>query len=162
MGVVAIPDFAFATKTSRDILPVQVTFQDASFNVGRLPCWLQPCSRRPESLGVAMEDRLHQSLRSSYIPGFKNSGRSQTGGRTGSNAERGRTYGNCFCRFKPGSNSQGYGRYFSPERCKEQSPGFKAKPHWCKSPGNKIDFVIILDCRCRLTAVVRRQKEGDF
>ncbi|MGI5942332.1 MAG: homoserine kinase [Pelotomaculaceae bacterium] len=72
MGVVAIPDFAFATKTSRDILPVQVTFQDASFNVGRVALLVAALQQGDLSLlGVAMEDRLHQSLRSSYIPGFK-------------------------------------------------------------------------------------------
>lgn len=71
-GVVAIPDFAFATKTSRDILPVQVTFQDASFNVGRAALLVAALQQGDLSLlGVAMEDRLHQSLRSSYIPGFK-------------------------------------------------------------------------------------------
>ncbi len=71
-GVVAIPDFAFTTKTSREILPAQVTFQDASFNVGRVALLVAALQQGDLSLlGVAMEDRLHQSLRSSYIPGFK-------------------------------------------------------------------------------------------
>ncbi len=71
-GVVAIPDFAFTTKTSREILPTQVTFQDATFNVGRVALLVAALQQGDLSLlGVAMEDRLHQSLRSSYIPGFK-------------------------------------------------------------------------------------------
>jgi homoserine kinase len=71
-GVAAIPDFALVTKISRDMLPVQVTFQDASFNVGRVALLVTALQQGDLSLlGVAMEDRLHQSLRSSYIPGFK-------------------------------------------------------------------------------------------
>ena len=71
-GVVAIPDFAFTTKTSREILPTQVTFQDATFNGGRVALLVAALQQGDLSLlGVAMEDRLHQSLRSSYIPGFK-------------------------------------------------------------------------------------------
>ncbi|OPZ72659.1 MAG: Homoserine kinase [Firmicutes bacterium ADurb.Bin456] len=54
------------------MLPAQVTFQDASFNVGRVALLVTALQQGDLSLlGVAMEDRLHQSYRSSYIPGFK-------------------------------------------------------------------------------------------
>lgn len=71
-GVVAIPDFPMATKASREMLPSQVAFQDAAFNVGRAALLVAALQQGDLShLGVAMEDRLHQSMRSSMIPGFK-------------------------------------------------------------------------------------------
>lgn len=71
-GVVAVPDFPLATKASRDVLPAQVSFQDASFNVGRVALLVAALQQGDLSLlGVAMEDRLHQSFRSSLVPGFK-------------------------------------------------------------------------------------------
>lgn len=71
-GVVAVPDFSLTTKTSREILPTQVSFQDAVFNVGRVALLVAALQQGDLSLlGAAMEDRLHQSFRSSLIPGFK-------------------------------------------------------------------------------------------
>lgn len=71
-GVVAVPDFPLATKTSREILPSQVSFQDAAFNVGRAALLIAALQQGDLTLlGVAMEDRLHQSFRSSLVPGFK-------------------------------------------------------------------------------------------
>jgi len=71
-GVVAIPDFPLATKTSREILPAQVSFQDAVFNVGRVALLVAALQQGDLSLlGTAMEDRLHQAFRSSLVPGLK-------------------------------------------------------------------------------------------
>lgn len=71
-GVVAIPDFPLATKTSREILPAQVPFQDAVFNVGRVALLVAALQQGDLSLlGTAMEDRLHQAFRSSLVPGLK-------------------------------------------------------------------------------------------
>lgn len=70
--VVAIPDFPMFTKASRDMLPSQVSFQDAVFNVGRTALLVAALQQGDLSLlGAAMEDRIHQSMRSSIIPGFK-------------------------------------------------------------------------------------------
>lgn len=70
--VVAIPDFPMATKVSREMLPSQVPFQDAAFNIGRAALLVAALQQGDLSLlGAAMEDRLHQSMRSSMIPGFK-------------------------------------------------------------------------------------------
>jgi homoserine kinase len=70
--VVAIPDFPMSTKVSREMLPSQVAFQDAAFNVGRVALLVAALQQGDLSLmGAAMEDRLHQSMRSSMIPGFK-------------------------------------------------------------------------------------------
>ena len=71
-GVVAIPDFTLFTKTSREMLPNQVAYQDAAFNVGRVALLVAALQQEDLGLlGAAMEDRLHQSIRSSTIPGFK-------------------------------------------------------------------------------------------
>lgn len=71
-GVVAVPDFTLTTKISREALPTQVAFQDAAFNVGRVALLVAALQQGDLGfLGTAMEDRLHQSFRSSLIPGFK-------------------------------------------------------------------------------------------
>jgi len=71
-GVVAIPDFSLATKTSREILPQQVVFQDAVFNVGRAALLVAAFIQGDLSvLGTAMEDKLHQPFRSGMIPGMR-------------------------------------------------------------------------------------------
>ncbi len=71
-GVVAVPDFVLTTKTSREVIPSQVSFQDAVFNVGRAALLVAALQQGDLGLlSVAMEDRLHQSFRSSLIPGLK-------------------------------------------------------------------------------------------
>lgn len=71
-GVVAIPDFSLPTRTARDILPQQVSFQDAAFNVGRVALLIAALHQGDLTLlSTAMEDRLHQSCRAGMIPGFK-------------------------------------------------------------------------------------------
>ncbi|MDF9409195.1 homoserine kinase [Pelotomaculum isophthalicicum JI] len=70
--VVAVPDFILATKTSRDVLPSQVAFQDAIFNLGRVALLVAALQRGDFSLlGTAMEDHLHQPFRSVLVPGMK-------------------------------------------------------------------------------------------
>jgi homoserine kinase len=70
--VVAIPDYCLATRASREVLPNQVPFQDAVFNVGRVALLVAALQQGDLSLlGTAMEDRLHQVFRSALIPGLK-------------------------------------------------------------------------------------------
>lgn len=71
-AVVAIPEFNLATKTSREALPQQVSFQDAAFNLGRVALLVAALKEGDMGLlSIAMEDRLHQPYRSSLIPGMK-------------------------------------------------------------------------------------------
>ncbi|HOV78660.1 MAG TPA: homoserine kinase [Bacillota bacterium] len=71
-GVVAIPDYPLATKALREVLPAQVPFQDAVFNLGRVAMLVAALQQEDFTLlGAAMEDRLHQPYRSSLIPGLK-------------------------------------------------------------------------------------------
>lgn len=70
--VVAVPDFILATKTSRDVLPSQVPFQDAIFNLGRVALLVAALQRGDFALlGTAMEDHLHLPFRSVLVPGMK-------------------------------------------------------------------------------------------
>ncbi|WP_066640082.1 homoserine kinase [Desulfolucanica intricata] len=70
--VVAVPDFHLSTKLAREVLPQQVSFNDAVFNIGRVALLVAALQQGDLSmLGVAMEDRLHQGCRSGLIPGMK-------------------------------------------------------------------------------------------
>lgn len=70
--IVAVPDFQLSTKRAREVLPSQVTMQDAVFNVGHVALLVAAlCQGQLDKLGYAMEDRLHQSYRSALVPGMK-------------------------------------------------------------------------------------------
>ncbi|HZK18268.1 MAG TPA: homoserine kinase, partial [Clostridia bacterium] len=70
--IVAVPDFALSTRVAREILPQQVTLQDAVFNLSRTASLVAAMIKGDlSSLGYAMDDKLHQSFRSSLIPGMK-------------------------------------------------------------------------------------------
>ena len=69
--VVLIPDFPLSTAQAREVLPRQVDFQDAVFNVSRGALVLSALgSGDLDLLGRAMDDRLHQPYRRSLIPGI--------------------------------------------------------------------------------------------
>jgi homoserine kinase len=70
--IVGIPDYPLATKKSREVLPQQVSLQDAVFNLGRLALLVAALHQGDLSLlATAMEDRLHQPYRAPLIPGMK-------------------------------------------------------------------------------------------
>lgn len=68
---VMIPDYFVATKKSREVLPENVPFKDAVYNVSRASM-LQAAliSGDTAALRKAVGDRLHQQYRKSYIDGF--------------------------------------------------------------------------------------------
>ncbi|MBP2656621.1 MAG: Homoserine kinase [Firmicutes bacterium] len=69
--VVAIPDFTLSTRAARQVLPQEVLFQDAIFNVSRSALLIAAlCEGRTEFLKYALEDRLHQPYRQKLIPGM--------------------------------------------------------------------------------------------
>lgn len=71
LATVAIPEFALATKRARQVLPKQVSFQDALFNVNRVSLVVTALlSRNYDLLSEVMEDKLHQPYRSELIPGM--------------------------------------------------------------------------------------------
>lgn len=70
-GVVAVPDYTVSTDEARRLLPAQVPFADAVFNVTRTALLIAALSGgRPDLLRDATQDRLHQPYRERLIPGF--------------------------------------------------------------------------------------------
>jgi homoserine kinase len=70
--VVSIPDFTLSTRTSREALPQQVPFADATFNLGRVALLIAALySGDINQFGTAMEDRIHQPYRTALVPGMK-------------------------------------------------------------------------------------------
>ncbi|HYM69836.1 MAG TPA: homoserine kinase [bacterium] len=69
--VAAVPDFAVSTSEARRLLPSRVPFDDAVFNVTRTALLVAALSGgRPDLLGDATEDRLHQPYRAALVPGL--------------------------------------------------------------------------------------------
>jgi homoserine kinase len=71
-AVVVIPSLEMATKRAREVLPKQVPFQDAVFNLGRLALLLAGLATdRLDLLAAGSEDRLHQPYRAGLLPGME-------------------------------------------------------------------------------------------
>ncbi|KXS41294.1 homoserine kinase [Candidatus Frackibacter sp. WG12] len=70
--VVGIPDFKLSTTEAREVLPAQVTFNDAIFNCSRIALLIGALmSKDYELLATCFEDRLHQSYRQDLVPGME-------------------------------------------------------------------------------------------
>lgn len=70
--VVIIPDFQLTTEKSRSVLPGQVPFSDAAFNLGRIGLVMEGFLKEDISLlGRVMEDRIHEPYRRELVPGLK-------------------------------------------------------------------------------------------
>ena len=66
-----IPDFRLSTEKSRGVLPKQLDYKDAVFNVSRVALLISALSNnRFDLLKAACEDKLHQNYRGSLIEGF--------------------------------------------------------------------------------------------
>jgi homoserine kinase len=71
-AVVVIPDLTLPTKRAREVLPTQVPFADAVFNLTRLALLLTGlATNRPDLLAPGTEDRLHQPYRAVLLPGME-------------------------------------------------------------------------------------------
>lgn len=69
---VLIPEHErLATDDARRTLPRQVRLTDAAFNAGRTALAVLALTERPELLGEALEDRLHQNRRLPLVPGAR-------------------------------------------------------------------------------------------
>lgn len=62
------PDFTMSTSVARGLAPLQVTREDAVFNVSRSALLIAALTQSPELLMAATEDKLHQSYRASAMP----------------------------------------------------------------------------------------------
>lgn len=70
--VVAVPNFPLTTSAARQVLPNQVAYQDAVFNVSRSALLIGSlCSGDYRYLSSALEDKLHQPYRKPLIKGVE-------------------------------------------------------------------------------------------
>lgn len=68
VALVAIPDVKLATALARGLLPAQLPHAAAAANSGRSALLIHALTAAPELLGVATEDRLHESFRAPAMP----------------------------------------------------------------------------------------------
>jgi homoserine kinase len=68
VALVAIPDVKLATALARGLLPEQLPHAAAAANSGRAALLIHALTAAPELLGVATEDRLHESFRAPAMP----------------------------------------------------------------------------------------------
>lgn len=73
--MVFIPDTELETKAARDVLPQQVSRQDAVYNVSRLGLLVAALGsgvwqENPQLLKIALQDKLHQPYRAPLMPAF--------------------------------------------------------------------------------------------
>ncbi len=69
--VVAIPDFELSTQQARSVLPPQISYHDAIFNLSHMGLLVRGlASNNPQWLKVALQDKLHQPYRQSLIRGY--------------------------------------------------------------------------------------------
>ncbi|TJY41429.1 homoserine kinase [Cohnella pontilimi] len=69
--LVAIPEFELPTREARNVLPRQVSMEDAVFNLSHSSLLTAAlASGRLDLLAFAMRDRLHQPYRSPLVPGM--------------------------------------------------------------------------------------------
>ncbi len=66
--VVCIPPTEVSTRAARRLLPAEVSHRDAAGNAARAALLVEACSRRPELMFDATEDKLHQSHREPAMP----------------------------------------------------------------------------------------------
>lgn len=66
--LVFVPDFTMSTSEARALAPLQVTREDAVFNVSRSALLIAALTQSPELLMAATEDKLHQSYRAQAMP----------------------------------------------------------------------------------------------
>ena len=71
-AVVAIPSFEVPTKAARAALPMQVAYEQASFNIARSALLVHAMTADPSLLLEATSDRLHQEQRRGmYAPSME-------------------------------------------------------------------------------------------
>lgn len=68
LATALIPDFHASTEAVRRVLPSDVSYVDARFNVSRAALLPVALSRHPELLWEATRDRLHQPYRAEVLP----------------------------------------------------------------------------------------------
>jgi homoserine kinase len=69
---VPVPDFTLLAEAARNVLPETVPLKDAAFNLGKTALLVAAfASGNLETMGSAMDDRLHQPYRMGLVPGMQ-------------------------------------------------------------------------------------------
>lgn len=69
--IVAIPNFELSTQEARSVLPKQLSYHDAIFDIAHLGLLIKGLENNNQNwLKVALEDQLHQPYRESLIKGY--------------------------------------------------------------------------------------------
>lgn len=73
-AIIAIPkNLEVKTMDAVAVLPKKVSFEDAAFNISRVAFFIGGIvTDNLETMGLGMEDRLHQPYRKALIPGLEN------------------------------------------------------------------------------------------
>ena len=67
-----VPDYYMATRKSRGVLPQEVEFRDAVYNIGHASMFQAAMtSGDMEALKISAKDRLHQDYRKGYVEGME-------------------------------------------------------------------------------------------
>lgn len=67
-----IPDFTLSTEKSRSVLPKEISYKDALFNIGRTALFIAALSNgNMDVIKVGCEDRLHQRYRGKLIESYE-------------------------------------------------------------------------------------------
>jgi len=70
--VAVTPEFELETKKARSVLPAEIPYRDAVFNLQRVAFLISQLSQgRRDGIREAMKDRLHQPYRGPLIPGLQ-------------------------------------------------------------------------------------------
>lgn len=70
--VLAVPDIQVETAIARQVLPREISRDDAVYNIGHAALLVAALAAgRPEWLRGALGDRLHQPYRAHFVPGFE-------------------------------------------------------------------------------------------
>lgn len=68
-----IPEFKLSTEKAREVLPKEISYKDAVFNISRVSMLISALSNgNLKLLKVACEDKLHQQYRGKLIEEFNN------------------------------------------------------------------------------------------
>lgn len=70
--VFVVPEVHISTKAAREILPKNLPFKDAVYNLQRVSLFLETIrTKNYELLSHLLQDRLHQDYRAALVPGMK-------------------------------------------------------------------------------------------
>lgn len=69
---ILVPNYTLSTEKAREVLPKNISLQDAVFNLSRMALLIDALySEKFDLFKTALEDKLHQPYRKNLMPGFE-------------------------------------------------------------------------------------------